>query len=190
MGLLYVFPVSLEEKDFAKIKDQTITVKTYGLPYIFWAYAAAIIMVILFMFLAIKAPILKLVAVGDDVDSLLGYGLLVFIGLLPIFILSVFFYEKRIVRDKNSIALEYRVFGIKLFSQKYVPAEKDPFVIAPYLASPNRARIDGGDDAAGFQNKGYFTLKLNTASGKTVLIDRHSRKIDLIKLAELLKLIS
>ena len=117
MGLLYVFPVSLEEKDFADINGQTITLKTYGLPYLFWGYATAIIMIIFFMFLAIKAPILKLVALGDDVDSILGYGLLSFIGMLPIFIFSVFFYEKRIVKTKNSIALEYRVFGLKLFSQ-------------------------------------------------------------------------
>lgn len=189
MGLLYVFPVSLEEKDFADINGQTITLKTYGLPYLFWGYATAIIMIIFFMFLAIKAPILKLVALGDDVDSILGYGLLSFIGMLPIFIFSVFFYEKRIVKTKNSIALEYRVFGLKLFSQNYIPDEKDPFIIAPYLASPNRARIDGGDESAGFQNKGYYTLKLKTADGKTILIDRHSRKADLIKLEELLKLV-
>ena len=97
MGLLYVFPVSLEEKDFVVIKDQTITLKTYGLPYLFWGYATAAIMVISFMFLAIKAPVLKLITLGDGTDSMLGYSLLVFIGLLPVFILSVFFYEKRLI---------------------------------------------------------------------------------------------
>ena len=45
MGLLYVFPVSLEEEGFAEVKDQTITLKTYGLPYVFWSYAAAIVAV-------------------------------------------------------------------------------------------------------------------------------------------------
>lgn len=190
MGLLYVFPVSLEEKDFVEIKDQTITLKTYGLPYIFWAYAAAVIVVILFMFLAIKAPVLKLIALGDETDSMLGYALLTLIGVLPIFILSVFFYEKRIVKTKQKLSLEYRFFGLKIFSESFVPSDKDAFSIDPYLSSPNRARLAGSEDAAGFQNKGYFTLKLKTAEGKTILIDRHSRKADLIKLEELIRIIS
>jgi hypothetical protein len=189
MGLLYVFPVSLEEKDFVEIKDQTITLKTYGLPYLFWGYATAAIMVILIMFLAVKAPVLKLISLGDETDEMLGFGLLVFIGILPIFILSLFFYEKRIVKNNKAISLEYRFFGIKVLSRIFVPAAEETFVINPYLSSPNRARIEGGDESTGFQNKGYFTLRLNTLDGRNVLIDRHSRKADLIKLAELLKLI-
>ena len=61
MGLLYVFPVATDEKDFVDIQVDKITLKTYGLPYIFWGYALGICLVILFMFLAIKAPILKLI---------------------------------------------------------------------------------------------------------------------------------
>src|SRR4051794_24573343 len=109
MGLLYAFPVSLEEKDFAEIKDQSITLKSYGLPYIFWGYAFAILMVIFFMFLAIKAPVFKLIELGDETDSMLGYALLSFIGLLPVFILSFFFFEKRIVKKNKTLTLEYRV---------------------------------------------------------------------------------
>lgn len=189
MGLLYVFPVSLEEIDFVDIKDQTITLKTYGLPYLFWAYAVAVNMVIFFMFLAIKAPVLKLVELGDDVDSMLAYSLLTFIGSLPLFILAAFFYEKRIVKSKNSLSLEYRFFGIKVLTQNFKITDKLELIIDPYLSSPNKARIQGTDEAAGFQNKGYFTIKLKTADGKTKLIDRHSRKVDLIKLEELLKLV-
>jgi hypothetical protein len=190
MGLLYVFPVSLEEKDFVEVRDQTITLKTYGLPYLFWGYATAAIMVILFMFMAVKAPVLKLIALGDEADAVLGFGLLVFIGILPVFILSLFFYEKRIVKTNNTISLEFRFFGLKFYSKKFKTAETNTFIINPYLSSPNRARIEGGDESTGFQNKGYFTLRLNTLDGKNVLIDRHSRKADLIKLAELLKLIA
>jgi hypothetical protein len=45
MGLMYVFPVSEEETDFVKLelsptgKGSKITLKSYGLPYIFWGYA-------------------------------------------------------------------------------------------------------------------------------------------------------
>lgn len=190
MGLLYVFPVSLEEKDFCEIKDQTMTLKTYGLPYIFWGYATAAVMVILFMFMAIKAPVLKLIALGDETDSFLGYSLLSFIGVLPIIIFGCFFYEKRLVKKGKTLTLEYRVFAIKVFSETFTPADTDPYEIKPYLSSPNLARIKGGEEAEGFQNKGYFTLKLKTQDGKIILIDRHSRKADLLKLEELLKMIN
>jgi len=190
MGLLYVFPVSLEEKDFVEIKDQTMTLKTYGLPYVFWGYATAVIMMIFFMFLAIKAPVFKLMALGDSIDLKLGYALLTFIGLLPLFIFALFFYEKRIVKKEELLSLEYRVFGIKVFSEHFIPAKEQAFEIKPYLSSPNFARIKGGDDVSGFTNKGYYTLKLNTQDGKIILIDRHSRKADLIKLEELLRMIS
>ena len=97
MGLLYVFPVSLEEKDFVELRDEKITLKTYGLPYLFWGYALAILMIITFMFLAIKAPVLKLIELGDETDTMLGYSFLAFLGSLPVFILAFFFFEKIIV---------------------------------------------------------------------------------------------
>jgi hypothetical protein len=187
MGLLYVFPVSLEEKGFAEVENKTLILKTYGLPYIFWGYALAILTMIFFMFLAVKDPVLKLIALGDETDATLGYGFLAFIGCLPIILFSFFFYEKRIVKNEKTLSLEYRVFGLKVFSENFVMADNDAFAIDPYLSSPNMARIKGGDETVGFQNKGYHTLTLNTHDGKKILIDRHSRKADLIKMLELLK---
>lgn len=189
MGLLYAFPISLEETDFADFKDETLVVKTYGLPYIFWGYAFAVLMVILFMFLAVKEPVLKLVHLGDETDALLGYSLLSFVAALPVFILGFFFFEKRIVKSKNLLKLEYRIFGLKVFSESFTPASENAFTVGPFLTSPNLARIKGGEDAAGFQNKGYFVLSLNTHDGKRIQLDRHSRKADLLKLEELLKLV-
>ena len=189
MGLLYAFPVSLEETDFVDIKDNTMTLKSYGLPYIFWGYATAVLMVIFFMFLAVKAPVLKLVDLGDETDATLGYALLSFIGFLPVFIFSFFFFEKRIVKKSKLVILEYRVFGLKLFTETFTPADNEPFIVGPYLSSPNLARIKGGDDSAGFQNKGYFVLWLNTDKGKVIQLDRSSRKADLVKSEALLQMI-
>ena len=186
MGLLYAFPVSMEETDFAKIENQKLTLKTYGLPYLFWGYAAAVFMVLIFMFLAIKAPIFKLIELGDETDAMLGYSLLGFLGLLPLSILAFFFYEKRIIKSTNSIKLEYRVFGLPLFSETFEPDLQKPFTLEGFLSSPNVARMKGGDESVGFQNKGYFILWLNTSAGKRIALDRHSRKADLIKLEELL----
>ena len=73
MGLMYVFPVGEDETDFVKKDHGTLTLKTYGLPYIFWFYALCTITMIFFMFLGVKEPVLKLVSMGDDTVGLLGY---------------------------------------------------------------------------------------------------------------------
>ena len=190
MGLLYVFPVSTEEKDFVDIQSEKITLKTYGLPYIFWGYALAISLMILFMFLAIKAPILKLIALGDETDAILGYALFAFLGFLPLFLLGFFFYEKRIIRTKHDLILEYRIFGLKIFSETFTPHLQDAFEVSAFLSSPNVARSRGDEESAGFQNKGYFILWLRTQDGKRINIDRHSRKADLMKLESLLKIVT
>lgn len=189
MGLLYAFPVSMEETDFAELKDNTLTLKTYGLPYIFWGYATAIVLVIFFMFLAIKAPVLKLIDLGDNTDAMLGYALLSFIGILPVIIFGFFFFEKRLIRCPGTLTLEYRVFRLKFFSETFALDSGDSFSIEAFLDSPNVARIKGGEEAAGFQNKGYFILFLTSKDGKKINVDRSSRKADLIKIQELLKLI-
>lgn len=185
MGLMYVFPVSEEETDFVK-KEEALTLKTYGLPYIFWIYAFCVVVVIFFMFLAIKAPVLKLIELGDETDAMLGYSLLTFIGLLPIFILSFFFYEKRIIKHKSELKMVHKVFGITVFSEKFLLEKSDQLTVDPFLDSPNVARMKGGDESKGFQNKGYFVLWLKSADGNKIQIDRHSRKVDLEKLKELL----
>jgi hypothetical protein len=190
MGLLYAFPVSLEEADFAELKDNSLTLKSYGLPYLFWGYAGAIIIVILFMFLAIKDPVFKLISLGDETDALLGYSLLSFIGLLPILILGFFFYEKRLIKTPQTLTMEYRIFSLKIFSESFKLHPQEGLSIMAFLDSPNIARLKGGEESAGFQNKGYFILRLQTPEGRFINIDRSSRKADLTKIQELLNLIA
>lgn len=186
MGLLYVFPVSEEETDFV-IKDQhSLVLKTYGLPYVFWLYALASILVVFFMYLAIQAPVLKLIELGDETDATLGYSLLSFIGLSPVAILAFFFYEKRLTKQGNIIGMEHRVFGIKVFSEKFEIENGDSLSVESFLDSPNLARMKNTPESAGFQNKGYFVLWLKSKDGKRIQLDRHSRKVDLEKLKNLL----
>jgi hypothetical protein len=186
MGLLYAFPVSRDEEDFAVVKDEKLILKTYGLPYIFWVYAFSCILVVGFMFLAIKSPVLKLIELGDDTDALLGYGLLSFVGLLPVVILSFFFYEKRITKWKNTLGIEHRLFGIPVFTEKFELEASDELRVLPFIDSPNVAKIKNDSDSMGFQNKGYFVLWLISSKGKRIQLDRHSRKIDLDKLKTLI----
>lgn len=187
MGLMYPFPVSTEEKDFAIEKEKTLILKTYGLPYIFWIYAICSVAVVFFMFLAIKAPVLKLIQLGDETDATLGYALLSFIGILPLFIFAFFFYEKRIIASADKLGLEHRVFGIKVFSESFLIESSDHLSVEAFLDSPNVARMKGAPEGQGFQNKGYFVLWLKTPDNKKILIDRHSRKADLEKLKKLLE---
>lgn len=187
MGLMYVFPVSEEETDFVVKNDGVMTLKTYGLPYIFWFYALASVSVIFFMFLAIKEPVLKLVQLGDDTDAMLGYSLLGFVGLLPVFVFAFFFYEKRIIRKKNELHLVHKIYGVTVFSEKFVLEGTDDFSVEPFLSSPNLARMNAKEENLGFQNKGYFILWLKSKKGQRIQVDRHSRKADLDKLKLLLE---
>lgn len=186
MGLMYVFPVSKEEADFVDVAPDSITLKTYGLPYIFWIYALCSIAVVFFMFLAIRPPVMKLIALGDETDALLGYSLLSFIGLAPVVILSFFFYEKRIVRTKDHLILQHRLFLLPVFTEKFLLNEIEEYSTDPFLTSPNVARMKNTQESLGFQNKGYFVLWIRLKNGKRIQLDRHSRKVDLDKLKELI----
>ena len=188
MGLLYVFPVDISEEGFAEVTDESVTLKTYGLPYIFWIYALCCTAVVFFMFLAIKAPILKLASLGDETDVTLGYALLAFIALLPVALFAFFFYEKRLISQKGKIRMEHRVFGLKVFSETFEVKKSEDLQVGPFLSSPNMAKLSGEPDTLGFQNKGYFCLWVHTANEKRYMLDRHSRKADLDKLKAMLEL--
>ena len=195
MGLMYVFPVSEEETDFVKLelsptgKGSKITLKSYGLPYIFWGYALGAMMMVAFMFLAVREPILKLISLGDEVDVLLGYSLFGFLALIPICTFAFFFYEKRIIKEGTQIKMIYRLYGIPVFTETFQLNDHADFSVEHFMDSPNVARMKGGEEAAGFQNKGYFILWMKTADGKKIILDRHSRKADVDKLLALLKLV-
>jgi hypothetical protein len=187
MGLLYVFPVSEDETDFVIKEDNSLILKSYGLPYIFWIYAICIVAVIFFMFLAVKEPVLKLASLGDKSDATLGHTLLSFIGLLPVIIFSFFFYEKRIIRKKHQISLIHRIFNVRVFSETFEVEDTASLTIEPFLSSPNVARMKSDETSVGFQNKGYFILWLKTKSNIRIQLDRHSRKADLEKLKALIE---
>lgn len=187
MGLLYALPVSKEETDFVNVEPNQMTLKSYGLPYIFWGYALAIFMMLVFMFLAVKAPLFKLISLGDETDALLAYSLLGFICSLPVILFGFFFFEKRIIATKDLIKLEYRVYGLKFFTETFSPKKETYFDVLAYMDSPNVARIRGGDESLGFQNKGYFILWLTTDKDRKIQIDRSSRKADLVKLQTLIQ---
>lgn len=191
MGLMYLFPVSDDETERTEIQtDQasgtkTLILKTYGLPMVFWAYLAAALMVIFSMWLASKNTLEKLLAYDDSTLNALGYLVYATLILAPLVLLGFFFYEKFMVKSGKKLKLVYRVFFIPFYSKSISLDESDAFLVEHFMDSPNMAKIYNKQELRGFENKGYFELRA-TSNGQKVLIDRHTRKADLVKIKDLL----
>ena len=193
MGLLYPFPASAEETDFISIETaqsgaKKIGLRTYGLPYIFWGYAAASLSIVFFLWLAVQDSLTKLYSMGDPVDQMLVRSLQAFLILLPICSLAFFFYEKKLSRCGDQLKIVQKLFWIPYSVRTYSLRKVEPFEVMHYIDAPNMARIKSGPESVGFQNKGYFTLWAHLGNGKKIMLDRHSRKADLVGIQALLML--
>jgi hypothetical protein len=188
MGLMYLFPTNPDEKDHVIIQPSRVVIKSYGLPYVFWLYAGAILIVELAMYLAVKNPLSKLSTIGDSFDQVIYFSLNFVLLLVPMSLGAFFFFEKIIERSKQELKLKYRFFGIT-FKQEIISLKEGiPFHVGHFIDSPNMARIKDEKAMKNFQNKGYFELFAINSENKSILIDRHSRKADLEKLVGLLQL--
>lgn len=198
MGLMYIFPVTddaIEGDDRVEIKDEKIILKTYGLPMIFWGYLVAALSVVMIMWLASRAVVLKLLSYTDD-PSLLFLGHLVqwTLIIIPITLLCFFFYEKQLSKKGQELTLTFKVFFIPFWVKKFTLKDQNSLSVTHFMDSPNMAKIRSrqglppasAEAMRGFENKGYFELNIITSKNKLVNIDRHSRKADLLKLKELL----
>jgi hypothetical protein len=195
MGLMYIFPVSDDssEGDRVVVRDSKIILKTYGLPMLFWGYLAAAFAVLLIMWLASHAIILKLLSYKED-PTLLFLGHLVqwTLILIPIVLLGFFFYEKVLEKKGQELTLTYKVFFIPFWRKSFHLTAKDSFIVNHFLDSPNMAKlrarqgIESAEAMKHFENKGYFELCIKTDKKASIAIDRHSRKADLVKMKELL----
>ncbi|MBY0414265.1 MAG: hypothetical protein K2Q18_08870 [Bdellovibrionales bacterium] len=195
MGLMYIFPVSEDasEGDRAEVQDETLTLRTYGLPMIFWGYLGAALSVLLIMWLASRAVVLKLLSYTED-PTLLFLGHLVQWTLIfaPIVLFGFFFYEKVISKKGATLVVSHRIFFITFWKKTYTLSSKDSIIVNHFMDSPNMAKIRNRQGLGNveamkhFENKGYFELSIKTDKDKQVSIDRHSRKADLVKLRELL----
>jgi hypothetical protein len=192
---MYIFPVTTEEQegDRVQISDSSLTLKTYGLPMLFWGYLAAIYAVLFVMWLAARPVINKLLSYTDDFSTVfLGHLVAWTLFISPIVLLGFFFYEKFITKKGLNIIIGHRLFFITIWKKKYVLKESTSLSVDHFMDSPNMAKIKNKDSNLAlesmkhFENKGYFELNIKTADDKIINIDRHSRKIDLIKLKEIL----
>lgn len=180
------FPVSEDETDRIDLKNNEISLKSYGLPLIFWGYLAAILTVVFAMALAVKGPMFKLYETGDSINQAIVIGATLTMTLIPLVMLCFFFYEKVIKKSGTSLIVTHKVFWIPLFSRKHTLKSQDAFEVKHFMDSPNVAKMQGSAELRGFENKGYFQLFMTTSNGKELFLDRHSRKADLVKMKELL----
>ncbi len=193
MGLLYPFPADPEETGFVQMDMQgghvrRVTLKSYGLPWLFWGYAAASLAAVFFLWLAVRAPLAKLAELGDGTDLWMVRSLQLLLALVPLALAAFLLYEKRLVRSPGELVAETRFLGLLVWRRRWILAPHEPFFIRHFLETPNMARLRGGDEALGFQNKGYFTLWARTRDGDEVEVDRHSRRADLEGVKSLLSL--
>jgi hypothetical protein len=187
MGLLYIMPIDLDEVDRIRVNEESLLLKSYGLPLIFWGYLAAVLVVIFAMGIAILAPLQKLFETGDPLNqALVIMCALTLIG-VPLGFIFLFFLEIRLEKKKDILKKSYHLLGLPFFYKKIQLDNQKPFEIVHHMDSPNIAKLDGDEELRGFQNKGYFVLIAINKNDKRIWIDRSSRKVDLVKLKGLLE---
>lgn len=187
MGLLYILPVSTDEMDRVEIKpDSTLVLKSYGLPLLFWGYLAGSFTIFLAMYIGVKDPIVALYNTPDPLNKTLALICAATLIIIPLTLLGFFFYEKRVIKNQRSLKIEHYVFWIKIYSKNHQLKENTGFSIEHFMDAPNMAKMSGDPELRGFQNKGHFELYAQNDQSKKILIDRSSRKADLVKLKEFL----
>lgn len=191
MGLLYPFPVEQNndlEDNHLKVSNSTLFLKTYGLPYLFWGYLTALLAT-LGLLAFISAPFLnKMLFDSDPLNTLIAIATLIILISTPLIFICFFFLEIRLEKKKCSLAKSLHIFGLTLSRRHFELKSAAALTIESFTGTPNIARRDQLEGSERHQNKGYYELYLHTSSGEKVLVDRHSRKIDLVKLKELLSL--
>lgn len=186
-----MFPVSEQEQDRIDIETNTqnksITLKTYGLPMIFWGYLLAILVVIGAMYMAISGAIDKLLQTGDSINIALSYAVIFILIGLPTTLLALYFYEKLIKKSGELLIITHKVFWVPVWQKSIKLESPESIEINHFMDSPNVAKMRKDSDMKGFENKGYFELFATSSTGKKIFLDRHSRKADVLKIRDLLR---
>ena len=189
MGLLYILPVSEEDLDRVNIdKNGAITIKSYGLPMIFWFYLLAGALLIATMFWAIKGPLLKLLNSDDTINYILGISVSITFLMIILGTLSLYFYEKWLTKKDDNLLITHKLFFIPILRKeiKLSKNKESQFEIEHFLDAPNVAKVKKDPTMRAFENQGHFLLFAKDLENKKILIDRHSRRADLKKIISLL----
>jgi hypothetical protein len=182
---MYIFPIDEKETDFVDVKADSVTLKTYGLPVIFWVYLAGILIVLFSMWLSTKNVLGKLLTFDDLLLVTMYWMTKIILLVVPVVLIGFFFYEKQIKKSKDQLTITHKLFFIPFYKKTLTLDSSTAFTVDHFLDSPNIAKMKSRPALRGFENKGYFELHA-LANGKSIRIDRHSTKPALVKMVELL----
>src|SRR5574343_248185 len=132
MGLLYIFPCSEQENDRIQISDgetRSITLKSYGLPRLFWIYLLCSLSIIFLMAVGVKDPMFKLFQSEDPLNKGLVILVLSTFILIPLSLLGFFLYEKRITKSNNKLTIGHYILGFRIRKRDYILSSLEPFII-------------------------------------------------------------
>ena len=187
MGLFYQFPSRLDPADDRiRVEGDTLIIKTYGPPGIFWVYLVAIFSVMFFLGWASRNSLSTMWDGTDFVNRMLVVGVGLLMGSLIPALLGIFFYEKILCKNKRDLKVIHRIFGIPLKCSRHKLLLDGSFEIVHCLDSPNMARREGQEEGRGFQNNGFYQLKALVGESAALIVDRHSHSRELRKLKDLL----
>jgi len=187
MGLLFQMPVEHNElDDRIKFSDKSLSIRSYGLPMIFWGYLLAILSVLFFMALAIKGPLYRAYSGPDEINKMIAIVVFATLTLAPLILISLYFYEKELILNGNELTIRHKIFFLPLKSCKF-KLNRDSLYLEHNMDSQNIAAQEKKDGMAAFENRGYFKLMIKNTAGKAILVDRNSRRAEMRKLKELLE---
>ena len=89
----------------------------------------------------------------------------------------------QIKKGSNTLIIKHHFFGIK-FTNKIQNIQQ--INVEHFLSSPNMAKINTNDKTKSFENRGHFILYAILDDNSQVKLDRHTNKVDLIGLMNLI----
>lgn len=189
MGLLFQFPNQHNPEDDRIHVDEenSLTLKTYGLPWVFWGYLVAILAVIFFMSLAIRSPLESIFAGDDQINTFLGHLVIVTMAIIPLSVFCILFYEKILIKKNDKLIVIHRLFWTPFRKTVYQLSHKEAVELRHFLEAPNIARIKHEKGLEAFENRGHYEVIVTLVDKRQIVIDRHSQKHDIKKFIELLK---
>jgi len=191
MGLLYIMPASKEEFDHVKIEENEksghrLTLKSYGLPLMFWGYFLIVLALEFAMYISISSIIAKLYQSENQFDFLIALLCALTMVAIPLFGLILLFFQKVIIKENDKLIIQFKVFGLIIRTKSFrFETGTDHLEVTHLLESPNMAKIQKNPNTRAFENQGHYVLTL-WSENKPHYIDRHTRKSDLKKLADLI----
>lgn len=186
MGLFYMFPNS-DEREFVLEEGNTIFLRTFGLPYIYWLYVSISFIFSLFLFSWTYELVLKLFSSENFLDKTLGGFVIITLLTILSLLVSFLFYEKRISFNKEKMLLKisHNIFNIGVKVSYIYVSENSPFKVVHHIDAINLRSKKKHELVTNYET-GYYELYVKDVNNQLFYLDRNPFKKNLIFLKEIL----